>query len=69
MYFLEDERTIIRDSYDLGRAIGQVYYFLLISSYFSQDIDTIGPAQLDPNTGQIKKTYISQTGEVITVNM
>ena len=39
----KDTRTPIKSNYSLGLAIGQIYYFTLISSYFTQIFETINP--------------------------
>ena len=38
-----DTRTPIKINYSLGLAIGQIYYFTLISNYFVQVFETVNP--------------------------
>jgi hypothetical protein len=48
-----DTRTPIKSNYSLGLAIGQIYYFTLISNYFVQVFETINPNPIyeDESTG------------------
>jgi len=53
MYFVRDRRTPIKSPYAVGRAIGQLYYLLLVSSYFSQLFVTVAPDSISPFSGDI----------------
>jgi hypothetical protein len=44
---VEDTRTPIKSNYSLGLSIGQIYYFILISSYFTQVFETINPNPIE----------------------
>ena len=53
MYFVRDRRTPIKSPYAVGRAMGQLYYLLLVSSYFSQVFVTVPPESISPNSADI----------------
>lgn len=52
-YSLQSERSLIRTNFELGRAFGQLYYFVLISGYFATFFDTVAPVQIDTTQGTI----------------
>ena len=53
LFFIRSERSLIRTNYELGRAFGQLYYFVLISGFYATFIETVSPVQIDTSTGTI----------------
>ncbi len=79
----KDGRTPIKDEYGLAVTVGQIYYWLLISSHFSQLIYTVNPIPINEITGVIETNppikiteapklsgvlIVSQTGAANAVN-
>lgn len=51
-FFIKDGRTPIKNEYGLALVTGQIYYYLLISRYFSELTYTVSPSPLDVQTGE-----------------